>query len=98
MRGIVSKFAVFAIPIVFVVLGLALGSQEYHWDTLERAVILENPSGFLRSWDGSPRSQFLSFAHILELPLACRYASLLDRCRVSAVWFFSNFCVPQWRS
>ena len=70
MRGIVSKFAVFAIPIVFVVLGLALGSQEYHWDTLERAVILENPSGFLRSWDGSPRSQFLSFAHILELPLA----------------------------
>ena len=70
MRDIVSKVSDFAIPIAFVVLGLFFGSQEYHWDTLERAVILENPGGFLRSWDGSPRSQFLSFAHILELPLA----------------------------
>jgi len=70
MPAIVSKVAVFAIPIAFVVLGLAFGSQQYHWDTLERAVILEYPGRYLHSCDGSPRSQFLSFAHLLELPLA----------------------------
>jgi hypothetical protein len=70
MGGIVARVLNSAIPIAFIVLGLLFGSQEYHWDTLERAVILENPGDYLHSWDGSPRSQFLSFAHILELPLA----------------------------
>lgn len=62
--------ALLVIPIVFVILGLAFGSRQYHWDTLERAILLEHPGTWLRSWDGSPRSQFLAFAHVLELPLA----------------------------
>jgi hypothetical protein len=93
MRGIVSKLALCAIPLTFVVLGLGLGSQEYHWDTLERAVILENPSGFWRSWDGSPRSQFLSFAHILELPLATVVRAILGSpSGVRSLVIFELFC------
>jgi len=32
--------------------------------------LLEHPARYLRTWDGTPRSLFLSFAHVLELPLA----------------------------
>ena len=65
-----SKIKLYAIPVVFLVLGLSFGSRQFHWDTLERAYLLEHYQSFLKSWDGSPRSQFLSFAHVLELPLA----------------------------
>jgi len=76
------------IPLVFLLLGLTFGSRQYHWDTLERATLLEHPGAYLRSWDGSPRSQFLSFAHPLELPLAwiVRQAPGLDGMR-ALVWF-----------
>jgi hypothetical protein len=58
------------IPAAFGVVVLAAPSRQYHWDTLERAYLLEHPARYIRSWDNSPRSQFLSFAHVLELPLA----------------------------
>ena len=89
MHGIVSKILLLAIPLVFVVLGFGLGSQQFHWDTLERAVLLEQPSSFWRSWDGSPRSQFLSFAHVLELPLASivRVCTGMPHGITALVWF-----------
>jgi len=59
-----------AIPIAFGIIALAAPALQFHWDTLERAYLLEHPLRYLRTWDGSPRSQFLSFAHVLELPLA----------------------------
>ena len=58
------------VPFLFAALALPCGSRQYHWDTLERAYLLEHAQQYLRSWDGSPRSQFLSFAHVLELPAA----------------------------
>src|SRR5262245_53429666 len=56
------------VPVVFFVAALAYPCRQYHWDTLERAYLLEHPARYLTSWDGTPRSQFLSFAHVLELP------------------------------
>ena len=58
------------IPFAFAVVALVAPSQRYHWDTLERAYLVDHAGDYLRTWDGSPRSQFLSFAHVLELPLA----------------------------
>src|SRR5262245_42706188 len=63
-------WALLAIPILFGIVACVAPSRQYHWDTLERAYLLEHPARYLRTWDGSPRSQFLSFAHVLELPLA----------------------------
>jgi hypothetical protein len=67
---VVKKASLLLIPVLFSILGLTFGSRQFHWDTLERATLMESPAAYLQSWDGSPRSQFLSFAHILELPLA----------------------------
>ena len=65
-----ARAALLAVPLLFAALALPYGSRQYHWDTLERAYLLEHARQFLRSWDSSPRSQFLSFAHVLELPAA----------------------------
>jgi hypothetical protein len=67
---VLNRVTLLVIPLLFLVLGLSFGSRQFHWDTLERASLIEAPAAYLHSWDGSPRSQFLSFAHVLELPLA----------------------------
>jgi hypothetical protein len=59
-----------AVPLGFLVFALLYPARGYHWDTLERAYLLDHAGSYLRSTDGSPRSLFLSFAHVLELPLA----------------------------
>jgi hypothetical protein len=58
------------VPCAFLVAVLVYPSHQFHWDTLERAYLLEHAGRYLQSWDGSPRSQFFAFAHVLELPLA----------------------------
>ena len=65
------------VPLAFLLFASAWPCRQYHWDTLERAYLLDHPSHYLRSWDGSPRSQFLSFAHVLELPLAWLVGAVL---------------------
>ena len=58
-------------------LALCFGSRQFHWDTLERAYLLEHAARYMHTWDGTPRSQFLSFAHVLELPAAWIVRSVL---------------------
>jgi hypothetical protein len=70
MRRSWAWLALLLVPALFLFLALPLGSRHFHWDTLERAYLLEHSERYLRTWDGSPRSQFLSFAHVLELPMA----------------------------
>src|SRR5262245_56607324 len=62
--------ALAVVPVAFLIAAFAYPSRQYHWDTLERAYLLQHPARYLHTWDGTPRSQFLSFAHVLELPLA----------------------------
>jgi hypothetical protein len=68
-----------ALPCLALGVFLAYPSRQYHWDVLERAYLLEHPARYLHSWDGSPRSLFLSFAHLLELPLAAILRSIAPR-------------------
>ncbi|UCE04022.1 MAG: hypothetical protein JSW67_07580 [Candidatus Latescibacterota bacterium] len=72
-----ARPALLLIPALFALLALPLGSRHFHWDTLERAYLLEHSERYLRTWDGSPRSQFLSFAHVLELPMAAIVRAVL---------------------
>lgn len=79
--------------VVFVVCGLRLGVQRLHFDTLERAYLLEHPLRYLHSWNGTPRSQFLFFAHVLELPLAYALGGVfLGVPGLRALLFFEVLC------
>jgi hypothetical protein len=59
-----------AVPLIWIVVCSLYGSRQFSFDTLERGYLLEHPGAFLKSWDGSERSQFFFFAHPLELPCA----------------------------
>src|SRR5262245_56210233 len=74
-RHAVTALAV--VPLGFLLFASVWPCRQFHWDVLERAYLLDHPTHYLRSWDGSPRSQFLSFAHVLELPLAWLVGAVL---------------------
>lgn len=65
-----DRWTLSLLPVVAVLVYLAYAARGFHWDTLERAYLLEHAGSYLRTWDGTPRSQFFAFAHVLELPLA----------------------------
>jgi hypothetical protein len=65
------------VPVVFVTFALVYPKRYYHWDVLERAWIIDFPFRYLHSFDGTPRSMFLHFAHPLELPLAVAFGAIV---------------------
>src|SRR5262245_53656092 len=58
------------VPLVAALVYSLYGSRQFSFDTLERGYLIDHPKNFLRSWNGTERSQFFFFAHPLELPLA----------------------------